>query len=111
MARRIATYPSNLGWQSWNLISSIGAYILGFSFVLFALNAILTSLRSRTAPNDAWRSNTLEWYTTSPPPRHNFDALPPIRSYSPLYDLREEREAAHDGRPEPAATRLAGGVP
>jgi cytochrome c oxidase subunit I len=111
MARRIATYPSNLGWETWNLISSIGAYVLGLSFVLFAINAIATSLRSRTAPNDAWTSNTLEWYTTSPPPRHNFDSLPPIRGYQPLYDLREDNEASEDGHRDPVDTRLAGGVP
>ena len=47
--------------------------------------------RARPAGEDPWGAHTLEWATSSPPPRHNFDALPPIRSYAPLLDLRENR--------------------
>ena len=55
----------------------------------------INSLRyGRIAPNDPWGGNSLEWYTTSPPPPHNFDDLPPIRSERPLYDLRQAQAAA-----------------
>ena len=46
------------------------------------------------AGDDPWRANTLEWYTSSPPPPHNFDSLPPIRSERPLADLRAEAAEA-----------------
>ena len=48
------------------------------------------------AGNDPWIADTLEWYTTSPPPPHNFDSLPTIASATPLGDLRrrlKERNA------------------
>jgi cytochrome c oxidase subunit 1 len=57
--------------------------------VVFFLSVALSFLRARSAPADAWETGmSLEWATSSPPPTHNFDALPPIRSYAPLYDLR-----------------------
>jgi cytochrome c oxidase subunit 1 len=46
------------------------------------------------AGDDPWQANTLEWYTSSPPPPHNFDSLPPIRSERPLADLRAEAAEA-----------------
>ena len=61
----------------------------------------VNSLRyGRIAPNDPWGGNSLEWYTTSPPPAHNFDDLPPIRSERPLYDLRQAQAAGADDRIE-----------
>jgi len=55
---------------------------------------VVKSVNGRRAGNDPWRADTLEWYTTSPPPPHNFDSLPPIRSERPLDDLRREAAAA-----------------
>jgi heme/copper-type cytochrome/quinol oxidase subunit 1 len=53
---------------------------------------VFSSLRGgKPAGDDPWEANTLEWATSSPPPRHNFTAaLPAIRSHAPLLDLREE---------------------
>jgi cytochrome c oxidase subunit 1 len=55
--------------------------------LLFAL-AKLRARGGRRVGNDPWRADTLEWYTTSPPPPHNFDSLPPVTSERPLDDLR-----------------------
>jgi cytochrome c oxidase subunit 1 len=90
MPRRIATYQTHPGWQRINEIATLGSFVLSIGVLLVAYNC-LTSLRSgRRAGNDPWEANTLEWYTTSPPPAHNFDSLPPIRSERPLADLRAE---------------------
>jgi cytochrome c oxidase subunit 1 len=97
MPRRIYTYDRGGLWEWYNLTSSIGAGIMTLSVLLLVFNVIRTSMAGRRAPNDPWLGNTLEWYTTSPPPPHNFDQLPYIGSSRPLRDLRrrmEERELA-----------------
>ena len=93
MRREVADYPDWPGWAAWNTVSTVGSAILGVSFVIFAVN-VLRSLRTgAVAGPDPWGGQSLEWATTSPPPRHNFDRLPPIRSYAPLMDLRQEEPA------------------
>ena len=88
MPRRVADYEPGDGLTGLNLISSIGAAVIGLSMVPFLI-AIVISLRGpRTVGADPWRANSLEWATTSPPPHHNFDWLPPIRSERPVFDLR-----------------------
>ncbi len=93
MPRRISRYPAHPGWGTLNLIESIGAGIIALGIVIFLIN-VAVSLRHRVpAGDDPWLGHTLEWATSSPPPRLNFErALPPIRSYAPLLDLRHEAE-------------------
>jgi cytochrome c oxidase subunit I len=92
MPRRIYEYEEAAGWAEFNLISTIGAFLLGIG-VLITLVNLMTSLRKGTAAGpDPWKANTLEWYTTSPPPEHNFDVIPRIRSVEPMKDLRRQVE-------------------
>jgi cytochrome c oxidase subunit 1 len=88
MPRRIATYGIDRGWGALNLTSTIGSFIIGLAIMVFLYNVVLSLHGPKTAPNDPWEGNSLEWYTTSPPPPHNFDDLPPINSDRPLRDLR-----------------------
>jgi cytochrome c oxidase subunit 1 len=94
MPRRIATYPASSGWGLVNYIETISAYVIAVSMLLGLVNIIITLRRPRNAPADPWGGNTLEWATTSPPPAHNFDALPEIRSERPVRDLRLAISAA-----------------
>jgi cytochrome c oxidase subunit I len=89
MTRRIPDYPRDVGWGGLNLASSIGAYVIALALAVFAVNVAVSLRRRVEAGDDPWGGHTLEWATTSPPPRHNFDALPPIRTHAPLLDLRE----------------------
>jgi cytochrome c oxidase subunit I len=92
MTRRVADYPPDAGWDTLNALSSIGAAVIAASLLVFALNVAVSAWRRRPAGDDPWAGHTLEWATTSPPPRGNFARpLPPIRSYHPLYEQREER--------------------
>ncbi len=93
MPRRIYTYRDDDLWNAYNLVSSIGSYVMGIGF-LIVLAAIVKSVNGRRAGNDPWQGDTLEWYTTSPPPPHNFDDVPYVTSARPLYDLRRRLEEA-----------------
>ncbi len=96
MPRRVYTYAPNLGWNTLNLVSSIGAYILATSFLLFIYNIVTSARSGEVAGDNPWRAWTLEWATTSPPPHGIYRGLPPIRSPRPIWDLQQEAAVAGD---------------
>jgi len=91
MPRRISHYPNHTEWEPMNQIATLGSFVLTIGILLVLWNCLRSLRFGRIAGNNPWGANSLEWYTTSPPPPHNFDDLPPIRSERPLWDLREER--------------------
>jgi cytochrome c oxidase subunit 1 len=92
MPRRIYTYAPGLGWSTYNLISSIGSYILGFGILMSIVNFLWSLNHGKVAGPDPWKANTLEWFTSSPPPVNNFDTIPRVRSVEPMRDIRREVE-------------------
>jgi cytochrome c oxidase subunit I len=97
MPRRIASYPSGKGWDTLNGIATLGSFLIAVSILLFFINVFVTLRKPRTAPADPWQGDTLEWATSSPPPAHNFDTLPRIRSVRPVYDARMASTAERGG--------------
>ncbi|WP_263250011.1 aa3-type cytochrome oxidase subunit I [Saccharopolyspora rosea] len=89
MPRRYADYLASDGFTTLNIVSTIGAFILGGSMLPFLYN-VFTSYRYGVIANvdDPWgHANSLEWATSCPPPRHNFTELPRIRSIRPAFEL------------------------
>jgi cytochrome c oxidase subunit I len=108
MPRRYADYLVADGFTALNLISSIGALVLGVSTLVFLYNVWWTAVYGRrTESDDPWGfGRSLEWATSCPPPRHNFVTLPRIRSESPAFYLHHPQVAGQEDRkplepPEP----------
>ena len=101
MPRRVADYEPRLG--DLNLLSSIGAGVIALGVLMVLVNIVVSLRRRVPAGNDPWgEGQTLEWWTTSPPPADNFTSLPEITSYAPLLD-RRQREAEEPQRREGVA--------
>src|SRR5699024_2474886 len=105
MPRRYADYAAADGFTTFNVISSIGAFLLGASMLPFMWNVWRTHKRAaKVMTDDPWGyGNGLEWATSCTPPRHNFVSIPRIRSDRPAFDLHyphasEQALAAASGR-------------
>jgi heme/copper-type cytochrome/quinol oxidase subunit 1 len=88
------------GVNGYNLIATIGTFVLAIGIVMTLANAALSLRSGRPAPPDPWGGYSLEWFATSPPPAHNFDVLPDVRSTQPMRDIRE---AVAERSSQPAA--------
>lgn len=94
MPRRTYTYPAGLGFEGYNLTSTVGAGITLLAVLVFLYNLVRSLRSGERAGASPWGGATLEWSTSSPPPVHNFDWTPQVRSRDPLW---------HDGVELPAA--------
>lgn len=83
MSRRINTYSSGFGFEFWNLVATIGSYILGASVLFFLWNVYKSKKEAPNLPApgpDPWDARSLEWSIPSPTPEHNFDEIPVVES-------------------------------
>ena len=106
MPRRVYTYAPDLGWNTLNLIASIGGYVIAVSLIIFVYNFVRSIRKGEVAGDNPWRAWTLEWATSSPPPPGNFTSLPVVHSERPLYDLEQAELAATEGGQAPEVYTL-----
>jgi cytochrome c oxidase subunit I len=102
MPRRVYEYPDVGHLELYNLISTIGSFILALGIGVTLVNIYISLRKGPKAGPDPWKGNTLEWFTESPPPVNNFDVVPRVRSVEPMKDIRREIERS-TGRPEQLA--------
>jgi cytochrome c oxidase subunit 1 len=100
MPRRVATYEDQFG--SWNLFISISSFVLGASFLIFVYNMIVSWKSGPPAEANPWRSMTLEWQVSSPPPVFNFDEIPQVVGNPYEYGVPGARHAVLNGDRAPA---------
>ncbi len=102
MPRRVYEYDNVGHLALYNQISTVGSFILALGVLVTVLNVARSVKNGVIAGPDPWKANTLEWFTTSPPPANNFDVIPRVRSVEPMKDIRREverRSAAPAGDP------------
>ena len=104
MPRRIYSYPEGQGFDTWNLVATVGAFMIATSVLLFIINVIATARRKERAEADPWDGRTLEWSLPSPVPPYNFEEIPTVHA---LDDFWHQKYAEDErGRPVPV---VAGG--
>jgi cytochrome c oxidase subunit 1 len=104
MPRRVYTYAPDLGWNFWNLVSTVGAAVTGLSFVVFVVNVVKTTRAGAPADADPWDGRTLEWSIPSPPPAWNFSRIPTVHGRDEFWLRKYGDDAGRrptDPRPGP----------
>jgi len=96
MPRRVYTYDPAMGWDIYNLIATVGAFIIAFSVLVFIINFFWMLTRGPRAGGNPWEGDSLEWSTPSPPVPHGYTRLPVVRSRHPMWD----QENLTEGSPE-----------
>jgi cytochrome c oxidase subunit 1 len=95
MPRRVSDYDPMFG--NWNLFISVASFFLGASTIVFLYNMVTSMRRGPVAAANPWRSLTLEWQVSSPPPRFNFDEIPQVVGNPYEYGVPGARHAVLNG--------------
>ncbi|HLF99984.1 MAG TPA: cytochrome c oxidase subunit I [Acidimicrobiia bacterium] len=95
--RRTYTYPDGMGWDFWNLVSTVGSFTIALSILVFIINVARSIRSGEVAGDDPWDARTLEWSVSSPPPEHNFDSVPRVEARDDWWHAKYTED--DEGRP------------
>jgi heme/copper-type cytochrome/quinol oxidase subunit 1 len=98
MTRRIYTFPAGLGWTPWNMVITVGAFVLASGILLTIVNFFQSLRGGDYAGRNPWNADTLEWSVASPPPPYGSAHIPTVVSRHPLWDGHDEEEDPHGER-------------
>ncbi len=97
MPRRQYTYDSSYGWDFWNLVATIGVFLLAAGIVAFIHNFFRSLRKGDIAGNDPWDGRTLEWAIPSPPPEYNFKEIPVVHSRDAFWEMKQQGNTGEQG--------------
>jgi cytochrome c oxidase subunit I len=108
LPRRVYEYDNVVNLQLYNVLSTVGSFVLAAGVLVTIINVARSLRHGLVAGPDPWKANTLEWFPPSPPPMHNFDVVPQVRSAEPMKDIRREVERRTTGAPPSGVVVPAG---
>jgi cytochrome c oxidase subunit 1/cytochrome c oxidase subunit I+III len=94
MPRRIYTYPEGMGWDTVNMVTSIGSFVFALGILVFLFNVARSLKVGQPSGSNPWDAASLEWSVPSPPPPYNFAVIPVIASRHPLWESRLGTQSA-----------------
>ena len=89
MPRRQATYAADMGWDLWNMVSTIGSFMIALSILVFLHNFFRSLKKGEPSGNDPWDGRTLEWAIPSPPPEYNFVTIPTVTARDHFWEEKQ----------------------
>ncbi len=104
MTRRVYTYDRGLGWDTYNLVETIGGYVIAAGLLLILFNVVWSARHGTEAGPDPFHGGTLEWTIPSPPPAYNFAVIPTVGSAYPNWDDRGGVLVLDRGHQTPTST-------
>ncbi len=103
MLRRTYTYPEGMGWDFWNLIETVGGFVIALGVSVFIANVFVTARKRERAPIDPWNARTVEWMIPSPPPPYNYAEVPTIHARDEFWHRKYGEDATGRAFPRPEA--------
>ena len=111
MPRRTFTYDPNMGWNTANLIASVGAAILGLGIAIYFAVMVYTFFKGEKVGKDIWDARTLEWSLPNPPPEYNFAVIPTVHARDAFwYEKHHQTEIAQEKAEHAKAEDAHGGI-
>ena len=111
MPRRTFTYDANMGWNTGNMVATIGAFVLGLGVAVYFTVMIYTFFKGERVGRDPWDARTLEWSLPTPPPEYNYRVIPTVHARDAWwYEKHHQAEIAQETAAHEHEEQAHGGI-